>query len=176
VDTLDSKLKDPLECARLRKVFEQGLQKIHGYALLIGWDYRQESWVSNPWYFRRNKMYLIPGDSPMGYRLPLDFLRWEETEQRHTIHTRDPFDELITPKGHARGYARKLISYLQRLDVSELESQQLGAELAIKQMGITFRVYTAVPISDSKFSTFNQLLHREYPIQSLPSSQKQNIV
>jgi uncharacterized circularly permuted ATP-grasp superfamily protein len=49
---------------------------------------------------------------------------------------------LITPKGHARGYARKLINYLQRLDVGELESRQLGAELAIKQMGITFRVYT----------------------------------
>jgi uncharacterized circularly permuted ATP-grasp superfamily protein len=52
------------------------------------------------------------------------------------------YDELITAKGHARGYARKLIAYLRKLDEGELEARQLGAELAIKQMGITFRVYT----------------------------------
>ncbi|MEW8218868.1 MAG: transglutaminase family protein [Candidatus Thiodiazotropha taylori] len=93
VDALDSKLKDPLERARLRRVFEQGLQKVIGYALPIAWDYRQESWVSNPWNFRRGNMYLIPGDSPMGYRLPLDSLRWEKAEDRQQIHPRDPFDE-----------------------------------------------------------------------------------
>ncbi|MGD8908143.1 MAG: circularly permuted type 2 ATP-grasp protein [Chromatiales bacterium] len=54
----------------------------------------------------------------------------------------DFHDELITPKGNARGYARKLIGYLRKLDEGELEARQLGAELAIKQMGITFRVYT----------------------------------
>ena len=28
------------------------------------------------WFFRDDRMYLIPGDSPMGYRLPLDSLPW----------------------------------------------------------------------------------------------------
>ncbi len=52
------------------------------------------------------------------------------------------FDELITPKGNARAYARKLYSFINKLDDSELDDRQKGAELAIKQMGITFRVYS----------------------------------
>ena len=52
------------------------------------------------------------------------------------------FDELITPKGNARAYARKLYSFINKLDVNELDDRQKGAELAIKQMGITFRVYS----------------------------------
>ncbi len=52
------------------------------------------------------------------------------------------FDELITPKGNARAYARKLYSFINKLDVTELDDRQKGAELAIKQMGITFRVYS----------------------------------
>ena len=30
------------------------------------------AWVSGAWFFRPERMYLIPGDSPMGFRLPLD--------------------------------------------------------------------------------------------------------
>ncbi len=52
------------------------------------------------------------------------------------------FDELITPKGNARAYARKLYRFINKLDESELDDRQKGAELAIKQMGITFRVYS----------------------------------
>lgn len=54
-----------------------------------------------------------------------------------------PFhDEMITPKGNARAYARKLISHINKLDKGELDKRQEAADLAIKQMGITFRVYT----------------------------------
>ncbi len=63
-------------------------------------------------------------------------INWESFENH------DFYDELITPNGNARGYARKLIAYLRKLDEGELEARQVGAELAIKQMGITFRVYT----------------------------------
>mgnify|MGYP002632068590 FL=1 len=52
------------------------------------------------------------------------------------------FDELITPKGNARAYARKMYSFIEKLKDGELEDRQNGAELAIKQMGITFRVYS----------------------------------
>lgn len=52
------------------------------------------------------------------------------------------YDEMITEKGNARAYARKLYNFLNKLDSSELSDRQNGAELAIKQMGITFRVYS----------------------------------
>lgn len=52
------------------------------------------------------------------------------------------FDELITKKGNARAYARKMYRFIKKLESTELENRQKGADLAIKQMGITFRVYS----------------------------------
>ncbi|MGV6818838.1 MAG: transglutaminase family protein [Thiotrichales bacterium] len=91
VDVLDNKLKDPMERKRLRKVYEQGLDYKVGYALPIAWDYVSDQWVSNRWKFRREHMFLIPGDSPMGYRLPLDSLVWEKESKRQMLPPRDPF-------------------------------------------------------------------------------------
>jgi uncharacterized circularly permuted ATP-grasp superfamily protein len=63
-------------------------------------------------------------------------INWESFEDH-------PFyDELITAKGNARSYARKLIAYINKLDKGELDERQKAADLAIKQMGITFRVYS----------------------------------
>jgi uncharacterized protein (DUF2126 family)/transglutaminase-like putative cysteine protease len=92
LDVHDNRLKDPMERARLRKVFEQGLDKIIGFSLPIAWDYGQEGWISSRWAFRRGHMYLIPGDSAMGFRLPLDSLIWEKASQRQTVVPKDPFD------------------------------------------------------------------------------------
>jgi len=91
VDVLDSRLKDPLERDRLRRIFEQGLDKVVGYALPIAWDPVDGCWISSPWRFRRGNMFLLPGDSPMGLRLPLDSLLWEPRKQRHVLTPRDPF-------------------------------------------------------------------------------------
>ncbi|MGD2118471.1 MAG: transglutaminase family protein [Chromatiales bacterium] len=93
VDVLDNKIKDPIERARLRKLFQQGLNTVAGFALPLAWDYDSDAWISNPWSFRRGEMFLIPGDSPMGYRLPLDSLLWEPQSQRQVVHAQDPFDE-----------------------------------------------------------------------------------
>ncbi|WP_310564198.1 transglutaminase family protein [Hydrogenophaga sp.] len=91
VDPFDSKLDDELERARLRRVFTQGLDATVGFVLPLQADgagplshdgkssYHRVSgtqWSTGPWFFRDERMYLIPGDSPMGYRLPLDSLPW----------------------------------------------------------------------------------------------------
>ncbi|HRK37963.1 MAG TPA: transglutaminase family protein [Burkholderiaceae bacterium] len=87
VDPFDSKLSDELERVRLRRVFSQGLEATVGYVLPLqahaqsGWSPNQPRlggtvWTTGPWFFRDERMYLIPGDSPMGYRLPLDSLPW----------------------------------------------------------------------------------------------------
>ena len=91
VDVLDSKLKEKLERDRLRRIFEQGLDRIVGYTLPLGWDQVKERWVSNAWKFRRGHMFLLPGDSPMGLRLPLDSLLWEPEAERQSLNPRDPF-------------------------------------------------------------------------------------
>ncbi len=48
-------------------------------------------WTSGPWFFRDERMYLIPGDSPMGYRLPLDSLPWVAPTDYPWQHPHDPF-------------------------------------------------------------------------------------
>ena len=97
VDPFDAKLDDELERSRLRRVFTQGLESTVGYVLPLqasgpegtlsnngksrvkSGNYARISgtvWSTGPWFFRDERMYLIPGDSPMGYRLPLDSLPW----------------------------------------------------------------------------------------------------
>lgn len=79
-DPLKTKLDDPEERKTLRKVLEQGLDKIVGYTLPLKWNYFDNTWETGPWFFRRERMYLIPGDSPMGFRLPLKSLIHSEKE------------------------------------------------------------------------------------------------
>ncbi|ODS23816.1 hypothetical protein AB835_06910 [Candidatus Endobugula sertula] len=52
------------------------------------------------------------------------------------------YDELISSPGNARLPAKKLISYLQSLDKDEVHRRQCLADSTIKDMGITFTVYT----------------------------------
>ncbi len=104
VDPFDSRVEDELERKRLRKVFEQGLRNPTGYALPLrrepgaaglgavhGVSLRGPRWVSGPWFFRDERMYLFPGDSAMGWRLPLDALPWATEGARLTDVAPDPF-------------------------------------------------------------------------------------
>jgi len=92
VEVLDNRIRDPVERTRMRRVFEQGLNSIRGFVLPLAWDYRREGWVSGRWTLRRGELFLIPGDSAMGYRLPLDSLLWEPEAERRQPVPRDPFD------------------------------------------------------------------------------------
>jgi uncharacterized protein (DUF2126 family)/transglutaminase-like putative cysteine protease len=96
VDPFDSKLELEEERARLARVFEQGLASVVGYVLpIMPNDSPNEltRWTSGPWYLRQGRMFLIPGDSPMGYRLPLDSLPWLRPEERPMVIELDPFAE-----------------------------------------------------------------------------------
>ena len=80
VDPLQSRLDDEMERARLRRVFDQKLESVVGYVLPLrpgtGPRLTGPEWTTGPWHFRDERMYLMPGDSPMGLRLPLDSLPW----------------------------------------------------------------------------------------------------
>jgi uncharacterized protein (DUF2126 family)/transglutaminase-like putative cysteine protease len=95
VDPFDSRLEDELERVRLRRVFDQGLDTPIGYVLPIkradGPTLNGSPWVTGPWFFRDERMYLFPGDSPMGYRLPLDSLPWVSKGEYPYHIEQDPF-------------------------------------------------------------------------------------
>jgi uncharacterized protein (DUF2126 family)/transglutaminase-like putative cysteine protease len=90
VDPLDAPLDDPLERDRLRRTFERGLGAVVGYALPVGRDPEASGWRTGPWFLRSERMYLAPGDSPMGLRLPLDSLPRASPADRPTFTPPDP--------------------------------------------------------------------------------------
>ena len=92
VDPLKSNLKDKLERDRIARIFEQGLNSIVGYSIPLKADWR--GWQSGPWFLRDETLWLIPGDSPMGLRLPLDSLPWVAPGDYPWIHYPDPLQKL----------------------------------------------------------------------------------
>ncbi len=52
------------------------------------------------------------------------------------------YDELITDSGRPRILARRLVNMLKKLPEDEMSARRAAAELAIKEMGISFTVYT----------------------------------
>ena len=52
------------------------------------------------------------------------------------------YDELITDKGSPRTAARQALRLLQSLPEQEMDSRRQSADLAIREMGISFTVYT----------------------------------
>lgn len=116
VDPFDSRLDDELERLRLRRVFDAGLSAVTGYALPLARERDTAEtlagprWVTGPWFFRDERMYLIPGDSPMGYRLPLDSLPWVSAADYPWLHEVDPFG----PPSPLRGATQLRAQYAPR--------------------------------------------------------------
>jgi uncharacterized protein (DUF2126 family) len=94
VDPLDPKIEDPLERGRLAQVFEHGLGQPIGYVLPlrpITTRSGEPGWTSQPWFLASKQMFLVPGDSSMGYRLPLESLPWTKPEDVLYSYEPDPF-------------------------------------------------------------------------------------
>ncbi len=96
VDPLKSELKDEAERARLSRIFEQGLDHVVGYVLPLQRTHgpNPPAWASSAWLLRPGRLFLVPGDSPIGYRLPLDSLSWIDPSEHLQFHEADPFAEM----------------------------------------------------------------------------------
>ncbi len=105
VEVADSKLASVRERAELARVFERGLTELVGYVLPI--RRRQHNgriyWSSQLWFLRPERLLLIQGDSPLGYRLPLDSLPWVAPDDIEYEYEADPFaDREKLPPGPTR--------------------------------------------------------------------------
>lgn len=89
----NSKLASAEDRARIARVFDRGLTVPTGYVLPVARcdDLKSDQrWVSELWSLRRDHLFLVPGDSPVGYRLPLDSLPHLEPEDFPFIEPEDP--------------------------------------------------------------------------------------
>jgi uncharacterized protein (DUF2126 family)/transglutaminase-like putative cysteine protease len=87
----DSRLRDALERARMAQVFGQGLASPVGSVLPLRRSADGERWQTGRWFLRGGTLFLIPGDSPIGYRLPLDSLPWADPDSIEASFEPDPF-------------------------------------------------------------------------------------
>ncbi len=93
VDPSNSKLKNLEERSRIARVFERGLTTPTGYVLPVqAWNARASgrNWMSEKWRTRRGRIFLTPGDSPVGYRLPLGSLPYISPSSYPYINPVDP--------------------------------------------------------------------------------------
>jgi uncharacterized protein (DUF2126 family) len=85
-DPADPRLDDPAARARMVQAFRRGLGAVVGYVLPL----QHGSWKSGPWPVRGGHLFLLPGDSPAGLRLPLESLPWASPADGPGDHPMDP--------------------------------------------------------------------------------------
>ncbi|MGI4878096.1 MAG: DUF2126 domain-containing protein, partial [Janthinobacterium lividum] len=95
-DLDEATIDEPKARTRLRRAMQGGLSKTVGYVLPLRRAFgRAEGggWLSEAWQFTREGLFVIPGDSPLGLRLPLDTLPALADKDYPHIVPLDPYVE-----------------------------------------------------------------------------------
>lgn len=81
------------ERERLARALDRGLNDVVAYVLplkISSAQRRKSKWVTERWQLRRDKLVLVPGDSPAGFRLPLESLPPIPAEDFPHVQPLDP--------------------------------------------------------------------------------------
>ena len=113
VDVLDPKLFDAAARARMVRAFEHGLGAPVASVLPLRRD--GETWISEAWELRREKLFLLPGDLPAGSRVPLASLPHVEPADYPIVTPSDttaapPLPDPVPPQPAQDGIARTALA------------------------------------------------------------------
>jgi uncharacterized protein (DUF2126 family)/transglutaminase-like putative cysteine protease len=131
IDPLKYNLKDSIERQTVAQLLDADLGQAVGYALPIKWNWFNQHWQSGPWEFRRGHLFLIPGNSPMGMRMPLNSLPWVAPDKRDTQEPQSLFADL-PELGDYYGEVTRRYSHMEHTAPAhpELTEQALGDQQA----------------------------------------------
>jgi uncharacterized protein (DUF2126 family)/transglutaminase-like putative cysteine protease len=153
VDPANSKLKDPEERLRIAKVFANGLTNPSGYVLPVqAWNARADGrrWVSEKWQTRRGRLYLAPGDSPVGYRLPLNSLPHLTPSQYPYINPVDP----TVPRSDLPDFHETTGRTLSTHSTQQTPAQQTQMGQSFEEIGGRVRTAITVEVRDNRLCVF----------------------
>ena len=94
IDPLKASAKDSIERRTLAQLLENGLDNPAGYVLPLEWNHNSSSWKSCKWPLKRDHLFLSPGNSPIGFRLPLKSLPVVEKTAEPQRVERSLFEQL----------------------------------------------------------------------------------
>ena len=104
-----SNFKDKQERDRIARLFQQGLGAVAGYALPLRRE--PQGWMSGAWFLRDGDiLWLIPGDSAMGLRLPLDSIPWVAEKDFPWVWPRDPSQPQLPPLPREFPHRQRFVS------------------------------------------------------------------
>ncbi|MDB5525713.1 MAG: dehydrogenase, partial [Rhizobium sp.] len=153
VDPANSKLEDPEERARIAKVFSNGLTQPSGYVLPVqAWNARASGrrWISEKWQTRRGRLYLVPGDSPVGYRLPLNSLPHLSASQYPYMHPVDP----SVPRGELPDFDKDSGRALPSHSTQATPAAQTQMGQSFEEIGGRVRTAVSVEVRDGRLCVF----------------------
>jgi uncharacterized protein (DUF2126 family)/transglutaminase-like putative cysteine protease len=153
LDPLKADLKAPEERRRLARLLENGLGEVAGYVLpLKPEELAPEAkarvsialpttWRTSAWPIKREHLYLIEGESPLGLRLPLNALPWVHPDEEEPNFDRDTFEArgplAAPPKGegvlsHAEADLAQRKSAAKKVDPAPAPREVIHTALCVE--------------------------------------------
>jgi uncharacterized protein (DUF2126 family)/transglutaminase-like putative cysteine protease len=157
VDPYQMNLKDPLERQRLTELLANDLGSPIGYVIPMEWNFWNNRWLSCKWEFRHDRLVLLPGNSSIGYRLPLKSLPYVSPSKVQKPVERSTFEDLPALEeyhekvesryGHASVAGAAPLEFTQKAyaieDASDKDKKKTnGKKKAGEEVTPTFEVYT----------------------------------
>jgi uncharacterized protein (DUF2126 family) len=161
IDPGDPKIDDPHERARILSLFDRHLSKPAGFVLPVQrWTAQAKpGWLSEVWRTRRGRIFLVPGDSPIGFRLPLQSLPYVAPVEYPHLLPADLFGE-SKPLPDPR-VTHPIGAYALRTSAGADASPPLAPETLIMQRpaapgvaGMPVRTALVVEVRDGRLCVF----------------------